>query len=42
LLQFTGERRPPEPPSLAEVENDAKSSWTGSGVLGIFMKALQE
>ena len=42
LLQFTDERRPPEPPSLAEVESEAKSGWSGSGVLGIFMKALQE
>ena len=42
LLQFTDERRPPEPPSLAEVESDAKSGWSGSGVFGIFMKALQE
>jgi hypothetical protein len=40
LLQFTDERRPPEPPSLAEVESDVKTGW--SGVMGIFMKALQE
>jgi outer membrane protein assembly factor BamB len=40
LLQFTDERRPPEPPSLAEVESEAKTGW--SGVMGIFMKALQE
>lgn len=40
LLQFTDERRPPEPPALAEVEAERKLGW--GGVMGIFMKAFQE
>jgi hypothetical protein len=42
LLQFTDEHRPPEPPSLAEVESETKSGWSGSGVLGIIKRALQD
>jgi outer membrane protein assembly factor BamB len=38
LLQFTDEARPPEPPSLAEVEVEAKSGW--DGVIGILLKSL--
>ena len=39
LLQFTDERRPPEPPSLAEVEREEKS---GGGLMGIILKLGRE
>jgi outer membrane protein assembly factor BamB/tetratricopeptide (TPR) repeat protein len=39
LLQFTDERRPPEPPSLAEVEHEEK---TTGGLMGIILKFGRE
>jgi outer membrane protein assembly factor BamB/tetratricopeptide (TPR) repeat protein len=35
LLQFTDERRPPEPPAMAEVESNAKK--TSRGLMGIIL-----
>ncbi|WP_428303982.1 PQQ-binding-like beta-propeller repeat protein [Lacipirellula sp.] len=40
LLQFTDQRRPPEPPSLAEVESERKTS--GGGLMGILFKFGRE
>jgi hypothetical protein len=36
LLQFTAERRPPEPPATAEVES--AGSRSGGGLIGILQK----
>ncbi|BBO33257.1 hypothetical protein PLANPX_2869 [Lacipirellula parvula] len=40
LLQYTDQHRPPEPPSLAEVESERKAS--GGGLMGILFKFGRE
>jgi hypothetical protein len=36
LLQFTSDRRPPEPPAMAEVESSARKK--SRGLMGIFLE----